>query len=264
MAEWLQVLALALLQGITEFLPVSSSAHLILPAQLFGWTDQGLLFDVAVHAGTLCAVLWYFRDTCIGLLRALLPGASLDRTELWSLCLATIPVVVVGAGLKDVIASEARSVGVIVATTLIFGVLLGVADRFAKRAESHLEKVSYRDALWIGVAQVFALIPGTSRSGVTITAALFLGYHPSVATRFSFLLSIPVIAGALLVMLVSPTSGSASLTLLQLLAAFVLSAGFAYVTIMGFMHLVSRIGLMPFVLYRLLLGILLWGWVVGG
>ena len=100
MAEWLQVLALALLQGITEFLPVSSSAHLILPAQLFGWTDQGLLFDVAVHAGTLCAVLWYFRDTCIGLLRALLPGASLDRTELWSLCLATIPVVVVGAGLK--------------------------------------------------------------------------------------------------------------------------------------------------------------------
>ena len=124
--------------------------------------------------------------------------------------------------------------------------------------------MSYRDALWIGLAQVFALIPGTSRSGVTITAALFLGYHPSVAARFSFLLSIPVIAGALLVMLVSPGSGSTSLTLLQLLAAFILSAGFAYATIRGFMYLVSRIGLMPFVLYRLLLGVLLWVWVAGG
>jgi undecaprenyl-diphosphatase len=262
--DWVQVLVLALIQGITEFLPVSSSAHLILPAQLLGWADQGLLFDVAVHAGTLCAVLWYFRETCFDLLRSVLPNSSLDRTELWSLCIATVPVVIVGASLKDVIASEARAVDVIIATTLIFGVLLGAADRLAKRGESQTATVSYRHALWIGLAQVFALIPGTSRSGVTITAALFLGYHPSVAARFSFLLSIPVIAGALLVMLVSPGSGSTSLTLLQLLAAFTLSAGFAYATIKGFMHLVSRIGLMPFVLYRLLLGVLLWVWVAGG
>ena len=262
--DWVQVLVLALIQGITEFLPVSSSAHLILPAQLLGWADQGLLFDVAVHAGTLCAVLWYFRETCFDLLRSVLPNAPLDRTELWSLCIATVPVVIVGSGLKDVIASEARAVDVIIAATLIFGVLLGAADRLAKRGESQTATVSYRHALWIGLAQVFALIPGTSRSGVTITAALFLGYHPSVAARFSFLLSIPVIAGALLVMLVSSGSGSTSLTLLQLLAAFTLSAGFAYATIKGFMHLVSRIGLMPFVLYRLLLGVLLWVWVAGG
>ena len=262
--DWVQVLVLALIQGITEFLPVSSSAHLILPAQLLGWADQGLLFDVAVHAGTLCAVLWYFRQTCFDLLRSVLPNAPLDRTELWSLCIATVPVVIVGSGLKDVIASEARAVDVIIAATLIFGVLLGAADRLAKRGESQTATVSYRHALWIGLAQVFALIPGTSRSGVTITAALFLGYHPIVAVRFSFLLSIPVIAGALLVMLVSPGSGSTSLTLLQLLAAFTLSAGFAYATIKGFMHLVSRIGLMPFVLYRLLLGVLLWVWVAGG
>ena len=133
MTDWVQVMILALIQGITEFLPVSSSAHLILPAQIWGWVDQGLLFDVAVHAGTLCAVLWYFRDTMVNLAKSVLPGGSSDRSELWALVVATVPVVLAGLLFKDVIATDARAVHVIVVTTLLFVVLLGVADRLSRR-----------------------------------------------------------------------------------------------------------------------------------
>ena len=108
MTEWVQILVLALIQGITEFLPVSSSAHLILPAQIWGWVDQGLMFDVAVHAGTLCAVLWYFRDTLIKLAKSILPGGPSDQSELWALVVATVPVVLAGLLFRDVIASGVR------------------------------------------------------------------------------------------------------------------------------------------------------------
>jgi len=255
---------LAVIQGITEFLPVSSSAHLILPAQLLGWPDQGLLFDVAVHAGTLCAVMFYFRHTLASLIASLAPGAGAHRSELWALTIATVPVLVAGLVLKDVIATEARSIGVITAATLGFGVLLGIADRVSNRAGAARDKVSYRDALLIGMAQVFALIPGTSRSGVTITAALFLGYHPAAASRFSFLLSMPVIAGALLVMLLSWETSAGSASAEVILGAFVIAAVFAYATIKSFMYLLQRVGLMPFVVYRLILGMLLLGWMLNG
>ena len=132
MADWVQVVVLALIQGITEFLPVSSSAHLILPAQIWGWIDQGLLFDVAVHAGTLCAVLWYFRDTSSTWQRAscpVAPGISRNCGRWWwRRCPWCWP-----ACLKDVIATDARAINVIIVTTLLFGVLLGVADRFSRR-----------------------------------------------------------------------------------------------------------------------------------
>ena len=159
MTEWVQVVVLALIQGITEFLPVSSSAHLILPAQIWGWVDQGLLFDVAVHAGTLCAVLWYFRDTVINLAKSLLPGGPSDRSELWALVVATVPVVLAGLLFRDVIATDVRAVNVIVVTTLLFGVLLGVADRLSRRGAGHTGPVSLRDALLIGLAQMFAPDP---------------------------------------------------------------------------------------------------------
>ena len=263
MTDWVQVVVLALIQGITEFLPVSSSAHLILPAQIWGWIDQGLLFDVAVHAGTLCAVLWYFRNTVINLAKSILPGGPGDRSELSALVLATVPVVLAGWLLRGVIATDARAVNVVIVTTLLFGVLLGVADRFSRHGAHRTGPVSLRDALLIGLAQVCALIPGTSRSGVTITAALFLGYHPAAATRFSFLLSVPVIGGAVVLMLAtmgpeSSLSGGAAV------AAFALSAIFAYATIKAFMYWVERIGLMPFVLYRLALGLVLWVWMIQG
>ena len=264
MTDWIQIVVLALIQGITEFLPVSSSAHLILPAQIWGWIDQGLLFDVAVHAGTLCAVLWYFRGTVIKLAKSVLPGAPGDQSELWALVVATVPVVLAGLLLKDVIATDARAVNVIIVTTLLFGVLLGVADRFSRRGAHRTGPVSLRDALLIGLAQVFALIPGTSRSGVTITAALFLGYHPAAATRFSFLLSVPVIGGAVVLMLATMGSGESSLSGGAAFTAFGISAIFAYATIKVFMYWVERVGLMPFVLYRLALGLVLWVWIIQG
>lgn len=264
MIDWIQVIALALIQGVTEFLPVSSSAHLILPAQVLGWSDQGLLFDVAVHAGTLCAVLWYFRDTLVELSKSALPGRFSAKSELWALSVATIPVVLAGLLFRDVVASEARAVTVIIVTTLLFGLLLGIADRLSRQSARRNGPVSPRDALLIGLAQVFALIPGTSRSGVTITAALFLGYHPAAAARFSFLLSVPVIGGAVVLMLATMESGESSVSGGAAVTAFGLSALFAYATIKGFMFLVERIGLMPFVLYRLALGLVLWVWIIQG
>ncbi len=262
MAESLQSVMLALIQGVTEFLPVSSSAHLILPSQILGWPDQGLLFDVGVHAGTLCAVLWYFRATLASWFSVLLPGHDADGSELWAVSIATVPMVLAGWLLKDMIANEARGVPVIIATTLAFGVLLGFADRRAADASAGRSNVSVPDALLIGSAQVLALIPGTSRSGITITVALLLGYHHSAATRFSFLLSMPVIAGALLVMLVAyPDSRIGLAAHYSVLMAFAVSAIFAYGTIRLFMDLVQRIGLMPFVVYRILFGLALWVWI---
>ncbi|MEL0202949.1 MAG: undecaprenyl-diphosphate phosphatase [Halieaceae bacterium] len=264
MADWVQLIALALIQGVTEFLPVSSSAHLILPTEILGWDDQGLLFDVGVHAGTLCAVLWHFRETLRSWAISVMPGSKVDRSEMWAVVVGTLPAVVAGLVFKDVIANDARAVPVIIATTVIFGVLLGWADHRAKRNKNTTAVVSARHALLIGLAQALALVPGTSRSGVTITAALFLGYHPASATRFSFLLSVPVIGGALLLMVASSTGDVGAIGLDKLIVAFVVSAVFAHVTIRGFLYLLERVGLLPFVVYRLLLGLLLWIWLTPG
>ncbi len=264
MAEWLQSVVLALIQGVTEFLPVSSSAHLILPSQILGWPDQGLLLDVGVHAGTLCAVLWYFRATLSQWFASVLPGHDANGSEMWAVCIATVPVVLAGLLLKDLIANEARGVPVIITTTLVFGILLGFADRWAPDASVGRSYVNARDSLLIGSAQILALIPGTSRSGVTITAALFLGYHRAAAARFSFLLSMPVIAGALLLVVASPDTPAGSAKHGNVLMAFAVSAIFAYGTIHLFMGLVERMGLMPFVVYRMLLGLALWVWVTQG
>lgn len=262
MTDWWQTILLAIVQGVTEFLPVSSSAHLILPSQLLGWPDQGLMFDVGVHAGTLMAVLYYFRGTVMRVCLSLMPGEGVDRSELWALCVATLPVVVVGFLLRGSIATDARGGLVIAIATLFFGFLLGWADRVARHNDSGCTAIRIRDALLIGLAQMFALIPGTSRSGVTITAALFLGYPAQTATRFSFLLSIPVILGASLVMLLSATEEHLLSTSGKILPALIASAIFAYGTISMFMRLVERVGLMPFVIYRLILGTLLLVWAL--
>ena len=212
-----QVVVLALIQGITEFLPISSSAHLILPAQLLGWPDQGLAFDVAVHVGTLAAVLWYFRG------------------DLHTLAVAW-----------------GRSCLVIAITTIVFGLLLGVADRRGSRRNS-LADLNWRGALWIGLAQALALIPGTSRSGITMTAALALGFDRVAAARFSFLLSIPIIT------LSGLFKGVALLCVKQVPWASIglatgISALTAYLCIRVFLNVINRVGMMPFVWYRLLLG----------
>jgi len=264
--DGLQALFLALIQGLTEFLPVSSSAHLILPSQLLGWPDQGLAFDVAVHAGTLVAVMVYYRESLTSLLMGLLgsgDNVSLRRREVSALLIATLPAVGIGIAFSDVIDQYLRGIGVIATTTLLFGLLLGVSYSY-RAAGADEQPISRLDhALVIGLAQALALIPGTSRSGVTITASLFLGYNLATAARFSFLMSIPVIAAALLAMLVKEFELIYSTgNLAVLLIAMLVAALSAYATIAFFVGLVTRVGMMPFVIYRVLLALILFSILV--
>ncbi|OOE64606.1 undecaprenyl-diphosphate phosphatase [Salinivibrio sp. IB282] len=257
---------LALIQGLTEFLPISSSAHLILPSQLFGWADQGLAFDVAVHVGTLAAVVGYFRREVWNLLKAFFASLkgehSSDSQLAWMIVLATIPACIAGLFLKDVIELYLRAAWVIAATTLIFGGLLWWADRKATQTCDEYQTTPYR-AVLIGVAQALALIPGTSRSGATITAALMLGYTREAAARFSFLMSIPIItlAGSYLglQLATSPEPVAMDAIGVGLLVSFVS----AYACIHAFLKLVTRVGMLPFVIYRLVLGVLLLAFIAG-
>ena len=195
-----EIIMLAIIQGVNEFLPISSSAHLILPSALLGWDKQGLAVDVAVHVGSLLAVMIYFRTEIINmagawLTRGFTKNQNTDSKLAWYVILATIPAIIVGLVLKDWIETNARATLVIAGTTIIFGLLLWYADKTAKHTQK-LEKMTLSQALMIGVAQVLALIPGTSRSGITMTAGLMLGLDRESCARFSFLLSIPVILGA--------------------------------------------------------------------
>ena len=299
--EALRSAVLALIQGLTEFLPVSSSAHLLLPSQLLGWPDQGLAFDAALHGGTLLAVLAYFsRD-----LRALGAGVAQAMAEgrlnpqarlLLHLAIATVPAGLAGFLLRDLVAAQLRNLPVIAAATVFFALLLGWADLargrlsfprllFSKPGESrergrqrrnlldsrlrgndgHPQSagadaigVNLRSALLIGIAQAFAIIPGASRSGVAMTAALFCGLNREAAARFAFLLSIPIIAAAALLetatLFQQGGRSAAPPDWLMLIFAAALAALAAFLTIHFFLRLVARLGFMPFVIYRILLG----------
>jgi undecaprenyl-diphosphatase len=262
MMDWLQPALLALLQGVTEFLPISSSAHLVIPALVLGWDDQGLAFDVAVHVGTLLAVMLYYRQelwqmavSCAGLARGQ-PANDDVRLVLW-LAVATVPVCVVGFLADDYIESQLRSLPVIATTTLLFGLLLGVADRRA-RAGGEPRALGMLVALLIGLAQALAPIPGVSRSGITISAGLLLGLSRQSAARFAFLLSIPVIAGAGLLKGLQLANGTTAVDWYLLATAALISAVTAYACIGLFLRLLDRMGLMPFVYYRVVLAALLY------
>lgn len=253
----LQVTLLALIQGVTEFLPISSSAHLILPAALLGWEDQGLAFDMAVHLGTLLAVVFYFRRDLYGIVAAMLlqvgTGKTTEASTLgWHLVLATIPVLVGGLLLQDLVETTLRSVAVIAATTIVYGGLLWVADRYSTTARS-LQQMNWKISLVIGLSQVLSLVPGTSRSGITMTAALFCHMDRQAAARFSFLLSIPVTAGAALLVLLELLDAP-SVDWVELGYALVVAALTAFACIHYFLKLISALGFLPFVIYRLLLG----------
>lgn len=263
--EALQAIFLAVIQGITEFLPISSSAHLILPSQILGWEDQGLAFDVAVHLGSLCAVILALRQELmqltLGSLQAL-RQRQMNRDFMLALwvVLATLPVVVFGFLLKDSVETTLRSALVIAYSTILFGLALWYADhRSQRRPTEHRDEfsLSLRDALLIGLAQCLALIPGTSRSGITMTAALLLGLSRTAAARFSFLLSIPAIAGAALLMIKDLLETSAAVNWGQLAIGFVGAAAAAWLCIRFFLALLERSGFLPYVIYRLALGSLL-------
>lgn len=264
--DLIQIIVLALLQGFTEFLPISSSAHLILPSQVLGWQDQGLAFDVATHIGTLSAVLLYFRKDVFAIAKGWLSSGFSKHMDsnarlAWGIIIATIPAGLVGVLFGDWIEANLRSSEVIAYATIGFGVLLLLADRMASETKSILT-MTLQAALIIGIFQALALIPGTSRSGITITAALFLGYHRDAAARFSFLISIPLIMAAGLLKTKGLIEQGSQVDWATIGLGALLSAISAYICIYFFLSLINRIGMVPFVVYRFILGFILLAWFV--
>jgi len=259
--DFIQILVLSLVQGLTEFLPISSSAHLILVPILTGWEDQGLAFDVAVHVGTLAAVILYFRNE-IGRMSIAWGGSVMgrglnqDAKLAWAVLFGTIPVGLAGLLFKDFIEMHLRAPEVLASSTLVFALLLWWAD--ARGRESRDEySLRWIDVVFIGLAQALALIPGTSRSGATMTAGLFLGLTRKASARFSFLLSIPVIvlAGGLKTL---DYLEQATLDDMQpLMLGALLSGVSAYFCIHYFLKVLEKMGMLPFVIYRIVLAIFL-------
>lgn len=256
-----EIIILAIIQGLTEFLPISSSAHLILPAVVLGWNNQGLAFDVAVHVGSLLAVMIYFREDIWRLSFAWFRQGfsqqqSTDSKLAWWVILGTIPAGLFGFLMKDWIELYARSALVIAITTIVFGLLLWYADAKAKQTKT-TEHLSFKDIVVIGVAQALAIIPGTSRSGITMTAGLMLGLTRESAARFSFLLSIPIILAAGLFSTLDLLEAELAVDWYALLYGAAFSFVAAYLCIFLFLSWISRIGMLPFVIYRLILGAIL-------
>lgn len=253
-----QIVVLALIQGLTEFLPISSSAHLVLLPRIVDWPRQGLDFDVAIHVGTLLAVIVYFQRDLRGLVRGWarsLHGEASDEGRLaWGLLLGVLPIAVIGLVLEAIFDYDSHElpVAAVATCTVVFALLLGAAGLFA-RGERRDSSLRWWEALLIGAAQAFAVLPGTSRAGVTMTCGLFLGLSRRSAARFSFLLAVPTIllAGgyeALQVVRGDRVDGPA------MLLGAILAGLVAFPCIHVFLRLVERVGLMPFAVYRLALG----------
>ncbi|MBO4644043.1 MAG: undecaprenyl-diphosphate phosphatase [Alphaproteobacteria bacterium] len=259
----LQTIVLALIQSVTEFLPVSSSGHLILTPRLFGWADQGMAADIALHVGTLFSVMLYFRrDVCF-----ILKG-SLDIAKrhfnlpqalfVLKLGVACIPVFLIGAVCHSYISEHFRSPKIIASTAIIFGILLYAADKKGKN-EGNIETMTFKTALLIGLAQTLALIPGVSRSGITMTAARALGINREESARFSMLLSIPTIGAAgclgIFEILTEPVGQNLSASMISLGMLFSFAGGIAAI---GFlMRWLKTSSFAVFAAYRVLLGIVL-------
>jgi len=271
----LQIIVLAIIQGITEFLPISSSGHLILVPALTGWADQGLIMDVAVHAGTLLAVCIYFWRDVQGLALAGLGSIGIKpararvegtayRSLFWAIVIATLPVVIIGFALKaSGLIDMMRLMWIIGAASIIFGILLWVVDRKYDQSKT-LDAMAIKPALIIGMMQILALIPGTSRAGITMTAGRLLGFSRVDSARFSMLLSIPAILGATVLSVADLIDSGDSLISQQALLAAGLSCLTALAAIHFLMKWLERANMTIFVVYRVGLGIILLGLVAMG
>jgi len=258
----LQTIVLALIQGLSEFLPISSSAHLILVPKLGDWPDQGLAFDVVVHLGTLVAIVYYYRETIkelfIDFYHSIVKQEAVGESRLaWGVLLGTIPVGLCGLIFKDYIEANFRSIEVIAYATIVFGMLLGFAAYLNSRKKLTRDSINFIDIAFVGVMQAIALIPGTSRSGITITAGLLIGLSKQMATKFAFLLSIPVITISVLSILIDIYDKPQTVNISLLFLGFFVAGVVAYLTIVFFIKLLDTIGLIPFVVYRLILGFVL-------
>jgi undecaprenyl-diphosphatase len=257
----LQIVVLAVIQGITEFLPISSSGHLILVPYFTNWPDQGLEFDLAVHIGTLTAIVAYFRRTLAAMARDWVRSVA-QRREVgesrlaWAVLFGTIPAGLVGLAFRHDIETTLRSPFVVACTTIGYALLLLVADKFGAQQRDE-RSIGWLDVVVIGCAQALALVPGTSRSGVTITAGLFRNLSREAAARFSFLLAVPVMAAAGLAELAGYAGNTAPIDTRALVLGLVISAVTGFACIHYFLKWLTRFGMLPYVLYRLVLGAVL-------
>jgi undecaprenyl-diphosphatase len=257
--EILQAIFLGILQGLGEFLPISSTAHLILAPWFFGWSDPGLAFDVALHLGTLVAVVVFFWHDWLDIFKSAsnsllktnysLLNTSYKSNLLWLLVVASVPGGIIGYALESYAESFFRSPLLIAGTLSVVGLILYLVDKYAVHRKT-IDKISYKDALIIGLSQAVAIIPGVSRSGATMTAGLALGLSRESAARFSFLLSTPIIFGAALFKIPQLLSGGISLALLVGILASAISG---YLAIKYMLRFIQKVGYAPFFWYRLAL-----------
>ena len=254
--DLIQIVVLSIVQGITEFLPISSSAHLILVSKLFGWQDQGLLFDIYVHGGSLFAIIYTFRrEVSVLIQRAFSPY---NQNLLLCLIVATLPVALVGFLGGDFIEQNFRSLEFLILTTFLFAIFLYIADKYGKKTNS-IESIDLKDSFIVGTFQIFALMPGVSRSAITMIGALILSYSREDAARFSFLLSIPTLSAVLLGSSIEAVQSEETIDWSILILGGLISFAISLLCINLFLSFIQKIGFTPFVLYRIILSFTLVG-----
>ncbi len=260
MWDLLKAVVLGTIQGLTEFLPISSSAHLRIFPELFGWGDPGAAFTAVIQIGTELAVLIYFRKDIARIATAWLRSlvkpeyrGHLDARMGWFIIAGSLPIVILGVLLKDLIEQDFRSLWIIGSTLIVLGIVLGVADRIGAN-DKQIKQMTLRDALLMGGAQALALVPGVSRSGATLSMGRLLGYEREAATRYAFLLAIPAVVGAGLFELKEIPGGDNSFGWGPTLVATVVSFLVGYAAIAWLLRYVTTHSYTPFVLYRIALG----------
>ena len=253
----LQYFIIGLVQGITEFLPISSSGHLVLISEISSWEDQGLFTDIAVHGGTLIAVLIYLRKEIVKIIKNFFQNRLSYNTLLFKIILATLPAVVVGFFVYNYIENYFRNLEVVAWASIIFGIILFFADK-KNSNNSSWEEMKFSDALIIGCFQILAFIPGASRAGVTITGGLFLGFNRSNAAIFSMLLSIPIILASLMISLSDLAKDPDSMVnVQQSMFAALIACITALISIHFMMRVIQNSNFNLFIFYRICLGIVL-------
>lgn len=268
---WFEAVFLGILQGLTEFLPISSSAHLLIFSQIFGWQDPGAAFTAVTQIGTETAVLIFFRKDIWRIITTWVKSlytpelrGNIDARMGWYVIIGTIPIAVIGFAFSDLIETAARNLWLVSTVLIVFGVILGVADKVGPKTRG-LETLSMRSGLVFGLGQALALIPGVSRSGATITTGLFMGFTREAATRYAFLLAIPaVLASGFYEATKIGDPGQPAVAWPQVIVATLVAFAIGYAVIAWLLRYVSTHSYMPFVIYRVALGSLVLGLLASG
>ena len=253
----LQYFLIGIIQGITEFLPISSSGHLVLFAKLTNWEDQGLFTDIAVHFGTLFAVIVYLRKDIYYLLSNIFQFRIFEDQIIFKIILSTLPAILLGYFIYDYVSVYFRSIQLIAISSIVFAIILYFADKISIQAKSW-KNITYTEAIVVGVFQVLAFIPGASRAGVTITAARFLGYDRLNAARFSMLLSIPIILASVTLSFINVINEeNVAVNLYHSFSAAIIAFITALLSIIFLMQFIKHANFNIFIIYRIILGIIL-------